>query len=287
MIIIETKNLNYTYEASGSSGINALKNINIKINQGDFVAIMGNTGSGKSTLVKIFNALLKPSSGKVYFKGIDIFANKKNCRLIKNKIGMVFQYPEHQLFEESVYKDISFGPRNMGLSESEIKKTVLQTCEILNIDRDLLDRSPFDLSGGEKRRVAIAGVLAMKPEVLILDEPTAGLDSKNKLAMTNTLKKYHQEQNTSIIMVTHDIEQIAKIANKILILNCSELVFFGDFSKILDLRDKLHNIGFALPEITQIILDLNKNKNNFTNNIFDVETAVKEIHRYMLDIKVF
>ena len=217
MPIIKTEHLNYEYSSGSVFHKTAISDINIEIEQGEFVALIGHTGSGKSTLIKHLNGLLKPTSGKVFIEGQDIWSDPKNLRKYRFMVGMVFQYPEYQLFEETVYKDIAYGPMNIGIPESEINERVMKSISFVGLDKTILSKSPFDLSGGEKRRAAIAGVVAMNPKVLILDEPTAGLDPLGRDRILREINEYHRNNNVSIILVSHNMEDVANYADKILV----------------------------------------------------------------------
>ena len=218
-MLLKTENLKFIYSKKTPFEKTAVTDINIEISKNDFIGLIGHTGSGKSTLVQLLNGLIKPTSGTVYYNGQDIFSKDFNLNELRFKVGLVFQYPEYQLFDETVEKDISFGPRNMGLDEEEIAKRVQEAAQIVGLKPELLSKSPFDLSGGEKRRAAIAGVIAMQPEVLILDEPTAGLDPIGRDTILQMLKDYRREHNTTIILVSHSMEDVARVADKALVMN--------------------------------------------------------------------
>ena len=235
--IIKTENLSYVYSEGTPYEHRAIDNINIEIEKGSFVGLIGHTGSGKSTLIQHLNGLIKPTSGKIFVGGEDLWANPKDIRRFRFKVGLVFQYPEHQLFEETVRKDIAFGPKNMGLSEEEIEERVLEAAKHTGLTEDYLEKSPFELSGGEKRRVAIAGVLAMKPEVLILDEPTAGLDPKGREFILSEIKAYHENTGATVILVSHSMEDVARFASHVLIMNHSKAVMYGETREIFRLHE--------------------------------------------------
>ena len=277
MGVLETKNLSYVYGAGTPFRMDAITDINIKIEKGERVGIIGHTGSGKSTLVQHFNGLLKPESGKVLLDGRDIWENPKQIRKIRFKVGLVFQYPEHQLFDETVYKDIAFGPKNMGLSEAEIRERVGEAVEIVGLSKKLLEKSPFDLSGGEKRRAAIAGVIAMKPSVLVLDEPTAGLDPKGRDSILYNLKRYQEQAGTTMLLVSHSMEDVAKFAKRVLVMNKGRVAMFDTVPKIFQCTDELSGMGLNIPQITQVFIGLKKRGVPIKANVYTLEQAAKEL----------
>lgn len=256
----------------------ALHNINLEIEDGSLVAVIGHTGSGKSTLIQHFNALVKPSSGRIVIDGIDITAKNADLKVIRRKVGLVFQYPEHQLFEESVYKDIAFGPKNMGLSDDEIDKRVKSSAKAVGIKEKYLDRSPFDLSGGQKRRVAIAGVLAMEPSVLILDEPTAGLDPKGRDDILDLIKKLHEQKpDMIIIFVSHSMEDVAKTAEKVIVMNKGHIEMTGTVDEVFSHAERLQEIGLDVPQITRLVSRLTAAGYSLPDNIYTVSDAADAI----------
>ncbi|MBQ4155570.1 MAG: energy-coupling factor transporter ATPase [Clostridia bacterium] len=277
MSILKTENLNYIYSEDTPFEMAALKNVNIEIEKGDFVGIIGHTGSGKSTLVQHFNGLVKPTSGKVYFNGEDIWKDGKVSRDLCFKVGLVFQYPEYQLFDSTVESDIAFGPKNMGLSDNEIKERVEMAAHYVGISNEILQKSPFDLSGGQKRRAALAGVLAMKPEVLILDEPTAGLDPIGRDTILERISKFRDEIGTTVLLVSHSMEDVAKVANKVLVMNNSEAVMFDTVEKVYARGDELHEMGLNIPHITKVILGLRKKGIEVPKGIYTVDKAYEAI----------
>ena len=277
MSILKTENLNYIYSEDTPFEMAALKNVNIEIEKGDFVGIIGHTGSGKSTLVQHFNGLVKPTSGKVYFNGEDIWKDGKVSRDLCFKVGLVFQYPEYQLFDSTVESDIAFGPKNMGLSDNEIKERVEMAAHYVGISSEILQKSPFDLSGGQKRRAALAGVLAMKPEVLILDEPTAGLDPIGRDTILERISKFRDEIGTTVLLVSHSMEDVAKVANKVLVMNNSEAVMFDTVEKVYARGDELHEMGLNIPHITKVILGLRKKGIEVPKGIYTVDKAYEAI----------
>lgn len=253
---IRLENVNYIYGEGSGQEKWALKNINLTIHDREFIGIVGHTGSGKSTLTQLLNGLEKPSSGTIYYNDEDIQADGYERRKLRQKVGLVFQYPEHQLFEVSVIKDVEFGPRNLGLSNLEVEKRSFDALKHVGLSDDLLDVAPFALSGGQKRRVAIAGVLAMQPEVLILDEPTAGLDPAGRTEILELLKKLHEENNITVILVSHSMDDVARYAGRILVMNQGELVLDGEPQKVFRYRDELRKIGLDVPQSTNILYEL-------------------------------
>lgn len=277
MSILRTENLSLVYGKGTPFEKKAVNNVNIEINKGEVIGIIGHTGSGKSSLVQMLNGLFKPTSGTVYYNDTDIFANPKELRKIRFNIGLVFQYPENQLFEETVSKDISFGPKNMGLSDEEIQIKVKKAAHFAGLKEELLDRSPFDLSGGEKRRAAIAGVIAMEPEILILDEPTAGLDPVGKDVLLSQIEAYHKESQNTVLLVSHNMEDIARISDKVLVMNNSEAMMFDTPENVFSRVDELKSVGLRIPEITEITSKLKRRGINLPDGILTVEAAFKEI----------
>lgn len=252
--------------------------INLEIADGSLVALIGHTGSGKSTLIQHFNALVKPTSGRILIDDIDITAPKTDLRLIRRTVGLVFQYPEHQLFEETVYKDIAFGPTNMGLGEKEIDERVRKSAALVGLKEKYLERSPFDLSGGQKRRAAIAGVLAMQPKVLILDEPTAGLDPKGRDDILNTIKKLHEENRDMIIIfVSHSMEDVAKTAEHVIVMNEGRIETEGNVAKVFTQAERLQRIGLNVPQITLLTDKLRGAGFKLPDEIYTVKYAAKAI----------
>ena len=256
---IKVENLVHIYMKDTVFQHIALDNVSFTIEDGDFIGLIGHTGSGKSTLIQHLNGLLKPTSGKIYIDDIDINSKEASLKVIRQKVGSVFQYPEHQLFEETVYKDVAFGPINLKLSEDEVQERVKASLSLVGLKYDeVKDKSPFDLSGGQKRRVAIAGVLAMRPKVLILDEPTAGLDPRGRDEILNEIKLLHQKEKITIILVSHSMEDIAKLVDKILVMNKGKIQFLDTPQKVFKEAETLERIGLAVPQVSNLIKELRK-----------------------------
>ena len=272
--VLELKNLSYVYGTGTPFEKTAVNNLSLSIEKGEFIGIMGHTGSGKSTLVQMLNGLMRPTSGQVLLDGEDIWANPKDIRKIRFKVGMVFQYPEYQLFEETVAKDIAFGPTNMGKSGAELEKAVNDAARFTGLKDELLEKSPFDLSGGEKRRAAIAGVIAMNPEVLVLDEPTAGLDPMGRDVLLSQIVQYHKERKNTVILVSHSMEDIARVADKIIVMNKSNLVMFDKTKEVFSKGRELEKIGLRVPQITKIMLELREKGFNVPEGILTVDEAM-------------
>ena len=270
--MIECINVCHTYQAGSPFEKQALKNINLKIEKGELVAVIGHTGSGKSTLIQHFNALLKPTSGKVIVDGIDVTAPKVDLRTVRKKVGLVFEYPEHQLMEETVRRDIAFGPRNLGLSESDAAERVTVAAEAIGLKKELLDKSPFELSGGEKRRVAIAGVLAMEPEVLVLDEPTAGLDPAGRDELLALIKKLN-DCGMTIVLVSHSMEDVANTAKRIIVINDAQVAFDGGVAEVFSHADELSQMGLSVPQISLVVKSLRDRGVEIDGNIYTVQDA--------------
>ncbi len=270
--MIECVNVCHTYQAGTPFEKQALKNINLKIESGELVAIIGHTGSGKSTLIQHFNALLKPTSGSVIVGGVDTSEPKVDLRSIRKKVGLVFQYPEHQLMEETVKKDIAFGPKNLGLSDEDIEDRVIVAAKAIGLKEELLDKSPFELSGGEKRRVAIAGVLAMEPDVLVLDEPTAGLDPSGRDELLDLIRKLN-DCGMTIVLVSHSMEDVANIAKRIIVINHSEIAFDGGVAEVFSHTKELTDMGLSVPQISLVIDKLRQNGVDLPGDIYTIEQA--------------
>lgn len=277
MSILEVKNLCYTYAKNSAISRAAVKDINFSAEVGEIIGVIGHTGSGKSTLMQALNGLIKPDSGEVIFNGTNIWENEKEIYKIRFEIGLVFQYPEYQLFEETVYKDIAFGPKNMGLSDVEIDFRVKEAAYSLGLTNEHLEKSPFDLSGGEKRRAAIAGVLAMRPKILVLDEPTAGLDPEGRELLLNTIISYKNKEKATVIIVSHSMEDMAKITDKLLVLNNGEVALFDTTDNVFQNTNKLIEMGLDVPLITRIAIKLKQCGLIKNDNIFTVDDAVNII----------
>ncbi len=281
-MIIDIKELNYIYNPNTPFEKKALDNINIQINEGDFIGLIGHTGSGKSTFVQHLNGLMKPTSGTIVIDEVDITQKGASLRPVRQKVGLVFQYPEHQLFEETVYKDIAFGPKNLGLKDEEVDERVKNAMELVGLDYELLkDRSPFELSGGQKRRVAIAGVIAMKPKVLVLDEPTAGLDPYGRDEILDEIKKLYLKEGITIILVSHSMEDVARLVNRILVMDKGKVVMDGTTRDIFKKADELEKIGLGIPQITKFMRTFKENGNEVNDDILTVEEAKEEILKYL------
>lgn len=274
MSILEVKNLTHTYDGNTPFMHDAVKGVSFSVDKGEIIGIIGHTGSGKSTLVQHLNGLLKPTDGEIIFSGENIWNNPKQIRSIRSKIGLVFQYPEYQLFEDTVYKDIAFGPKNMGLCDNDISKRIFEICDLVGIKEEYLEKSPFDLSGGEKRRVAIAGVMAMQPEIIIFDEPVAGLDPRGRNDVIKMISDYRQKYNATVLIISHNMEDMALIADKLIVMNKGEMVLFDKTEEIFKQYDFLKSIGLNVPMVTQVMLSLKSKGVDTPNNIFTVDQAV-------------
>ncbi len=278
MSILSMQGVTHLYNEGMPSESKAIDNINLDIEEGELVGVIGHTGSGKSTLVQHFNGILKPNSGKVIVDGVDIWSDKKATREARFKVGLCFQYPEYQLFEETVYKDISFGPKNMKLSDDEIVKRVVSAAAYVGLKKELLEKSPFDLSGGEKRRAAIAGVIAMQPKVLILDEPTAGLDPIGRDTILDMIKNYREKTGSTVLLVSHSMEDIAKIATKVAVMNNARLEMYGTVDEVYSHAERLREIGLNIPQISKVFEILKNNGHDF-GSVYTVDRAVEVLTR--------
>lgn len=254
--IIEVRNLTHIYSPNTPFERTAVKEVNISVQAGEFIGIIGRTGSGKSTLIQHLNGLLKPDSGEVLFEGENIWKDKAFTRSIRAKVGLVFQYPEYQLFEETVYQDIAFGPKNMGLSEEEVDRRVMRAAGFVGLTERRLKKSPFDLSGGQKRRAAIAGVIAMEPQVLILDEPTAGLDAAGRDGILQNIRAYQKAQNAAIIMVSHSMEEVAAMADRLIVMKDGTVDMIGTPQEVFSQPQRLKEMGLDVPQVTEVFLRL-------------------------------
>ena len=277
MAILKTEDLTYQYSIGTPFEKTAVDHVNLEIEEGAFVGIIGHTGSGKSTLIQHFNGLIRPTSGKIYLDGTDIWADKTNIRQVRFQVGLVFQYPEYQIFEDTVYKDIAFGPRNMGLSEAEIRERVEETAALVGLTQAQLNQSPFDLSGGQKRRVAIAGVMALRPKVLILDEPTAGLDPKGREDILREIRRYHKETGRTVLLVSHSVEDMANCAEKILVMNAGKVFCYDTVENVFRQAKALQEIGLAVPQITRVCMQLREQGIPLSDDIYTVEAAYQQI----------
>jgi energy-coupling factor transport system ATP-binding protein len=275
-MLIEVDNVTHIY--NDENNVTALKKINLDIDRGEFIGIVGHTGSGKSTLVQLFNGLIIPTSGTVKVNGKNITNEKTNLKETRRHVGLVFQYPEHQLFEETVYKDIAFGPKNLGLTEEEIEIRVKEVMGLVNLDyEEFKDRSPFNLSGGQQRRVAIAGVLALKPKVLVLDEPSAGLDPQGRKSLADLLRYLYSELDMTIILISHRMEEIAELSSRVIVMHNGEIVLDGNPKDVFAREQKLHQLALDLPQITEILHRLKEKGLKVETDLFSLEKASKEI----------
>ena len=280
---IKIENLTHVYMPKKQKKKKALDDVSLVIEDGEFLALIGHTGSGKSTLIQHLNGLLEPSSGKILVDDIDITNKETKLTDIRKKIGLVFQYPEYQLFEETIEKDIAFGPNNLGLTQDEVSKRVKKSMEMVGLDYETYkDISPFDLSGGQKRRVAIAGVIAMEPKVLILDEPTAGLDPKGRDDILEQIRILHQEYKMTIVLVSHSMEDVGKLAERIVVMNKGKIALMGKPSEVFREVEVLENIGLAVPQVTYLMRALREKGFNVSDEIFTVEQGYKEILSVLL-----
>lgn len=281
MAYLVCDNLKHLYSVGTPFETSAIDDVNLSIEEGELLGIIGHTGSGKSTLIQHFNGLLKPHSGKVFVDDKDIWSkeNKKNIRSVRFAVGLCFQYPEYQIFEETVYKEIAFGPKQMGLDKIEIDKRVRESIYYVGLTEDILDKSPFDLSGGQKRRVAIASIIAMEPKVLILDEPCAGLDPKGRETILTLIKDYQRRIGNTVILVSHSMEDVAKLCSKVLVMNNGRVAMMGSVDAVYSRADELKQMGLNIPEITEIFLKLKAQGVDCKTNIYTVAQGVEEYNR--------
>ena len=280
MSILEVKNLTHTYDGNTPFMHDAVKNVSFSIEKGEIIGIIGHTGSGKSTLVQHLNGLLKATEGEVLLYGKSIWENPKSIRAIRSRVGLVFQYPEYQLFEDTVYKDIAFGPKNMGLSDDEIAKRISEICDLVGIKPEYLEKSPFDLSGGEKRRVAIAGVMAMQPEIIVFDEPVAGLDPRGRADVVKMIADYSKKYGATVLIISHNMEDMALIADKLVVMNRGELALFDTTENVFRQHEFLKSIGLNVPMVTQVMLYLKEKGIDVPDNIFTVDHAVDYLLKF-------
>lgn len=271
--VLELKNISFVYGKDTPFEKRAVDNVDLKIEQGEFIGVIGHTGSGKSTLMQLLNGLMRPTEGKVLLDGRDIWEKPKQIREVRFRVGMVFQYPEYQLFEETVSKDIAFGAKNMGLQGEELEKAVRGAAEFTGLDPSLLEKSPFDLSGGEKRRAAIAGVIAMNPEVLVLDEPTAGLDPMGREVLLSQIVNYHRECHNTVLLVSHTMEDVARVADRVLVMNEGRLAMFEPVKEVFRRGEELESFGLKVPQITKIMRDLRERGFDVPEGVLTVDEA--------------
>lgn len=275
--MIRVEHLSYVYNPGLPTQVTALEDVSFTVEQGDFVGVIGATGSGKSTLISHLNGLNKPTSGKVWVDGRDLWADPAKIREFRFLTGLVFQYPEYQLFEETCYKDIAFGPKNMGLDEAEVDRRVREAARFVGLDDTLLARSPFELSGGQKRRVAVAGVLAMRPRILVLDEPAAGLDPEGRDEILGEIKQYHKQTGTTVLLVSHSMEDIAKYANRVLVMAVKKVAMYDTVERVFARAEELLALGLSVPQVTKIFLKLREMGLDLPTDVYTVPYAVKTL----------
>ena len=277
--IIKVEHLSYVYNPGMPNAVTALDDVSFTVEEGDFVGIIGATGSGKSTLITHMNGLNKPTSGKIYIDGRDLWADPEKIRDFRFLTGLVFQYPEYQLFEETCYKDIAFGPKNMGLDEAEIDRRVHEAADFVGLDPALLERSPFELSGGQKRRVAVAGVMAMRPRILVLDEPAAGLDPEGRDMILSQIRDYHEKTGITVLLVSHSMEDIAKYANRVLVMHRAKIAMYDTVENVFARAQELLELGLSVPQVTQIFLKLRQMGLDIPADVYTIPYAVKTIQK--------
>lgn len=275
--MIRVEHLSYVYNPGLPTQVTALEDVSFTVEQGDFVGVIGATGSGKSTLISHLNGLNKPTSGKVWVDGRDLWTDPAKIREFRFLTGLVFQYPEYQLFEETCYKDIAFGPKNMGLDEAEVDRRVREAARFVGLDDTLLARSPFELSGGQKRRVAVAGVLAMRPRILVLDEPAAGLDPEGRDEILGEIKQYHKQTGTTVLLVSHSMEDIAKYANRVLVMADKKVAMYDTVERVFARAEELLALGLSVPQVTKIFLKLREMGLDLPTDVYTVPYAVKTL----------
>ena len=277
--IIKVEHLRYVYNPGMPDETAALDDVSFSIEEGDFVGVMGSTGSGKSTLISHFNGLNKPTSGKIYVDGRDMWADGENLRDFRFLVGLVMQYPEYQLFEETCAKDIAYGPKNMGLDDAEVARRVKEAAAFVGLSEELLQKSPFELSGGQKRRVAIAGVMAMHPRVLVLDEPAAGLDPEGRDTILSQIRQYHQATGITVVLVSHSMEDIARYANRVLVLSKAKVAMYDTVERVFARAQELLDLGLSVPQVTQIFLRLKQMGLEIDTDVYTIPYAVKTVCR--------
>ncbi len=277
MAIITVDNITHIYGAKSPFEQHAVRGVSLEIQEGELLGIIGHTGSGKSTFIQHLNGLLRPDSGRVLLEGKDIWENPKKIRDVRFQVGMVFQYPEHQLFEDTIYKDIAFGPKNMGLSDDEVDRRVRQAAAYVGLSEDLLEKSPFDLSGGEKRRAAIAGVMAMEPRVLILDEPTAGLDPRGREQVLAMIKDYQKSRGTTVLLVSHSMEDVARVADRVLVMAGGRVAMLDTVERVFSQAEELERIGLTIPAVTKILLLLRRSGVAVDTAAYTVDQAAEQL----------
>ncbi|MBQ4612731.1 MAG: energy-coupling factor transporter ATPase [Clostridia bacterium] len=277
MAVLDIQNITHTYAAGSPFEQHAIRDVSLKTVSGELLGIIGHTGSGKSTLIQHLNGLLRPTEGKILLDGQDIWEKPKNIRAVRFRVGMVFQYPEYQLFEDTIYKDIAFGPRNMGLDDAEIDRRVRRAAADVGLDEALLEKSPFDLSGGEKRRAAIAGVLAMEPEILILDEPTAGLDPRGREQILSLIRDYRARRGTTVLLVSHSMEDIARLADRVLVMREGEVAMLDTVERVFARAEELEQMGLTVPAVTKILLLLRQQGVDIATDVYTVEQAIERL----------
>ena len=277
---LDLRSLSYVYSKETPYEHTAVKDVSVQIGENEFIALIGHTGSGKSTLIRHCNGLLRPTSGKVLLDGKDIFTDKTTLKAARFSVGMVFQYPEYQLFEETVYQDVAFGPKNMGLDREEIDRRVRESLAMVGLDESVYQSSPFALSGGQKRRVAIAGVIAMQPDLLILDEPAAGLDPKGKQEIMEYIRSY-AGNGRSVLFISHSMTDVARYANRVLVMNESELIMDGTVDEVFSQASRLRQIGLTVPQLTEVFLKLKEKGYDVNTNVYTAQNAVSELGRLM------
>ena len=281
---IKLENISYFHGKNTPYEIKALDEVSTKIEKGKLTGIIGHTGSGKSTLVQMFNGILKPFSGRVLLDGDDIWAKHKEIRKIRFRVGLVMQYPEYQLFEETIYKDIAFGPKNMGLEESEIDACVREAAQFAGLDEELLQRSPFDLSGGQKRRAAIAGIIAMRPDILVLDEPAAGLDPRGRESIFSNIKDYQQKSGKTVVIVSHSMEDMARYCDRLIVMSKGKVMLEGECAEVFAKSSSLMEVGLDIPQITKLMLMLKERGIDIDCGMYTVEDAFEQIIKLYKDI---